>query len=123
MTIADKLAALRVELETAQARIAELEAERWERNSRITAERERMDVLVEKLTEERDRSSAWVTQLQKALAFWHPGVGGREDDEFLTHAGDDAMLLFGYLGENEPSAIERGWIKVIPDEGAEHERD
>ena len=50
MTIADKLAALRVELETAQARIAELEAERWERNSLITAERERMDTLVEKLT-------------------------------------------------------------------------
>lgn len=53
-----------------------------------------------------------INKLQRALAFWHPGVDGRDDDAFLTRAGDDAELLFGYEGPSEASAVELGWIAV-----------
>jgi hypothetical protein len=51
-------------------------------------------------------------RLQRALAFWLPGVVG--GDEVSERAGDDAMLLAGYDGPNEPSAEDRGWITARP---------
>lgn len=78
-----------------------------ERELQAAAEIERLQAL---LAQER----SYVQFVQRALAFWHPGVGGRADGEFLIRAGDDAMLLFGYRGPTEPSAIERGWIAVQP---------
>ena len=88
---------LRNMLRDRNARIAELERELAQR-----------DGLLAKADED-------LQLVQRALAFWHPGVGGRNDDAFLTRAGDDAMLLFGCAGPMENSAVELGWIKVIPD--------
>lgn len=67
---------------------------------------------IERLQRELAARDKTIETLQRALSFWHPGVGGRDDDEFLTRAGDDAMLLFGYMGPHEKSACELGWIAV-----------
>ena len=50
-----------------------------------------------------------IEALQRALAFWHPGVP-MDDPEMAARAGDDAWLLSGYDGLSEPSARELGWI-------------
>ena len=52
-----------------------------------------------------------VEKMQRAIAFWHPGVVGN-NPAFLDRAGDDAELLFGYEGLGEPSAVDLGWIVV-----------
>lgn len=56
-------------------------------------------------------------RLQRALAFWHPGVRDDTDDEQAKRAGDDAMLLFGLEDADSQSAADLGWIAwVVPGE-------
>lgn len=52
-----------------------------------------------------------VQQLQKALSFWLPMVP--ESPEAVSkRVADDAMLLIGYEGEDEPSAEALGWMSL-----------
>lgn len=54
---------------------------------------------------------AQVQRLQRALAFWLPGMplnGG----EVFDRAAADAYLLIGYNGPTELSAEELGWITL-----------
>ena len=52
-----------------------------------------------------------IAELQRALAFWLPHVPGN-DTEIADRAGDDAMRLCGYNGEDEVCAETRGWITL-----------
>jgi hypothetical protein len=57
-----------------------------------------------------DNALAEIERLQRALAFWLPGVPG-SDRQIAERAGEDAALLAGYDGD-EYSAEERGWIRL-----------
>lgn len=59
-------------------------------------------------------------QLQRALAFWHPGVRVDDVPEAATkRAADDACLLFGLEEADEQSAADLGWVAwVVPGEFA-----
>lgn len=48
---------------------------------------------------------------QKALMFWLPMVPC-EPEEISKRVGDDAMLLIGYEGEEEPPAEALGWLSL-----------
>lgn len=46
---------------------------------------------------------AQIEKLQKALAYWMPGISEELEIETNGRAGDDACLLYGYTGELEES--------------------
>lgn len=66
---------------------------------------------IEALVKRSPEQSAEIQRLQRALAFWLPGVPDN-DPEISDRAGDDAYLLCGYEGEQEPTAQQLGWIKL-----------
>lgn len=59
-------------------------------------------------------------QLQRALAFWHPGVRVDDVPEAATkRAADDACLLYGLEEADEQGAADLGWVAwVVPGEFA-----
>jgi len=57
-----------------------------------------------------------VERLQRALSYWMPCVPG-DDAEIALRAGDDAYLLSGYSGPDEPTAEELGWITLRESHG------
>ena len=67
---------------------------------------------------------AEVQRLQRALAFWLPGVPSSGSGR-ATRCGNDAMLLVGYPRgmELEPGAEDLGWITFCcADEPKGHDR-
>lgn len=54
-----------------------------------------------------------VQRLQRALAFWLPGVPVDGDERIIDRIAHDAFLLTGYEPEeDEQDAEERGWVKL-----------
>lgn len=74
-----------------------------------TLERELADARA-KLKESEQREQ----ELQRALAFWHPGVAIGLIEEADGRAAHDAFLLTGFEGPSEPSADDMGWIAWQP---------
>jgi hypothetical protein len=70
----------------------------------------------DRLRREREKAEAREQRVQRALAFWHPGVRIDDVPEAATErAADDAMLLFGLDEADEQSAVDLGWIAwVVP---------
>lgn len=60
-------------------------------------------VLIASLRSELEQERAHVTKLQRALAFWMPGVSPEIEEQLNGRAGDDACLLAGYDGDVEAS--------------------
>lgn len=73
-----------------------------------------------KAADEIERLLSREQQLQRALAFWHPGVRVDDVPEAATkRAADDACLLYGLEEADEQSATDLGWVAwVVPGEFA-----
>jgi hypothetical protein len=93
--------------------------------TRMARDCARAAAAIKRLRRELEKSEEWLQRVQRALAFWHPGV--RVDDvseEMTERAANDAMLIFGLEDADEQSAIELGWIHwVIPGENGRLRRE
>jgi hypothetical protein len=72
---------------------------------------ERIEIKYKNLCPVLNEQAAEIDRLQRALAFWLPGVPN-DDSAAGKRCGDDAMLLVGFNGVFEPSAEDLGWIKL-----------
>jgi hypothetical protein len=96
---------------------------RWiQQNCVISTEAEwlKLNAELDRLRREMEKAEAREQRVQRALAFWHPGVRIDDVPEAATErAADDAMLLFGLDEADEQSAVDLGWIAwVVPGEFA-----
>lgn len=94
------------EVKTENERLHQCHREGWLYAEEMKAEFERRGKEIEHVRAE-------VQRLQRALQFWLPGVPA-DDDEIATRAGDDAMLLVGYQGDDDACAESLGWIRLRP---------
>ena len=70
---------------------------------------EKLTAVIEEERKERDALLAEVQSLQRALAFWMPRIPAGESPA-IDRLANDAWLLSGYEGEDEPDAESMGWV-------------